>query len=309
VSAPPSGTAERRRGLGILAVGTTTLIWGIVPAFVKSTDTPPLTFAMWRLWAGAVVYQAILLAMRRRLPWATVRACALGGVLFACDLALGFTAWKHTGIANVAIISSLSPLLISFAAARWFGERFQRRNLTAAVVALGGVALVAVGSAGSPAWGALGDLLAAAGVLSWSSYWLFSKRARATVGPVEYMASVMLVAAATMTPLALLSGQAPAPPTGRNLAVMLFVVFLPGATGHTLIAWAHRHVEAWLAGLILQCQPVLAAVTAWWLLDESLGPVAILGGAVVLAATGSVVLREARAARAERVPEAAFPEG
>jgi drug/metabolite transporter (DMT)-like permease len=86
-------------------------------------------------------------------------------------------------------------------------------------------------------------------------------------------------------------------------------VFLPGATGHTLIAWAHRHVEAWLAGLILQCQPVLAAVTAWWLLDESLGPVAILGGGVVLAATGSVVLREARAARAERVPEAAFPEG
>lgn len=300
---------EQRRRLGILAVSTTTLIWGFVPAVVKSTDIPPLTFAMWRLWAGAAVYQVILLILRRRLAWSTIKACAFGGVFFACDLGIGFTAWKLTGISNVAIISALSPIVIAFGAARWFGEPFERRNLTAAMVALAGVAIVVVGSAGRPEFGPAGDLLAAVGVLTWSAYWLFSKRARAGVGAVEYMASVMLVAAVVITPAALLSGRSVAPPAGRDLLVMWFVVFLPGATGHTLIAWAHRHVEAWLAGLILLMQPVLATVFAWLLLDESLGPPAVVGIVVVMAATGTVVLREARAARSDRVPEAAFPDG
>ena len=43
-------------------------------------------------------------------------------------------------------------------------------------------------------------------VLSWTAYWLFSKRARVSVGALEYMASVMTVAAILMTALALVSG-------------------------------------------------------------------------------------------------------
>jgi drug/metabolite transporter (DMT)-like permease len=65
---------------------------------------------------------------------------------------------------------------------------------------------------------------------------------------------------------------------------------LPGALGHSLVAWSHRHVHAWLGSLITQCQPVVATVAAWILLGEPITVAAVVGGAVVLASTAAVLL-------------------
>jgi len=70
-----------------------------------------------------------------------------------------------------------------------------------------------------------------------------------------------------------------------------------GAIGHVLLAWSHRHVEAWLGSLITQCMPVVSSIAAWVLLDESLTPLTVLGGLIVLAAT-AVILVRSRARRA-----------
>ena len=49
---------------------------------------------------------------RRRLSWSAFRACALGGVLFAADIGLGFTAVRATTVADVALIGALAPVVI-----------------------------------------------------------------------------------------------------------------------------------------------------------------------------------------------------
>jgi drug/metabolite transporter (DMT)-like permease len=108
------------------------------------------------------------------------------------------------------------------------------------------------------------------------------------------MASVMLVAAVLMTVMALVSGQGLSPPRGADWGWIWLVTLLPGATGHVLLAWSHRHVEAWLGSLITQCQPVVGSIAAWALLGESLTLVTIVGGLVVLAATAAIVLRSRR---------------
>jgi drug/metabolite transporter (DMT)-like permease len=74
----------------------------------------------------------------------------------------------------------------------------------------------------------------------------------------------------------------------------VLVVLLPGATGHWLVAWSHRHVEAWLASLITQCMPVVGSIAAWVLIGEALPPLVIAGGLIVLAATAAIVVKEAR---------------
>jgi drug/metabolite transporter (DMT)-like permease len=58
-----------------------------------------------------------------------------------------------------------------------------------------------------------------------------------------------------------------------------------------LLAWSHRHVEAWLGSLITQCMPIVSSVAAWVLLDETLTPLTIAGGLIVLAATAAVLMR------------------
>lgn len=289
--------AERlqdRRTVGMFAISITTVVWGLAGVFVKSTSQAPLSFAAYRLWAGVAIYAVVLIATRRRLTLATLRVCAVGGLLFGADLAFTFSAFKLTTLANANIIGGLSPIFIAFAASRLFGERFGRREAALAGVSFCGVALVAIGASGTPAWSPAGDLFALCSVASWTAYWLFSKRARQQVPAIEYMTCVMLVAALVMTPAALLAGQSLALPGAQDWLLIWVVALVPGAMGHTMIAWAHGHVEAWLGSLITLCVPVVAAVAAWVALGEPLTPLVVLGGLIVLGTTASLAARATR---------------
>jgi len=299
---------SRHRTAAIVAVSVTTVLWGSVGVFVKTTSISGLTFAMYRLWMGVAVHLFALAVLRRRLSWTTFKACAPGGALFAMDISLGFTAVKLTTVANAAIIGALSPILILLAAGRMFGERVGPRERALVALSFVGVAIVALGASGSPAWSPIGDMLALFGTLSWTAYWLFSKRARANASALEYMTSVMLAGAVTVTPVALLvGGFPPVGPEARDWVVLAVVTLVPGATGHLLVAWSHRHVEAWLGALITQCAPVISAAIAWPLLDEPLTPLVVLGGFVVVAATGLVIVTTARRGRAAGLPAEVEP--
>ena len=101
------------------------------------------------------------------------------------DISLGFTAVKLTTVANAAIIGALSPILILLVAGRMFGERAGARERALVALSFLGVGIVALGASGSSAWSPIGDLLALLGTLSWTAYWLFSKRARASASAPE----------------------------------------------------------------------------------------------------------------------------
>lgn len=275
-----------------MALSCTTVAWGLVPLVLKQTDMPALSFAAYRLWMGVLVYVAVFAATGRRLRWTTLRACAPGGVLFAVDVACSFLAFQLTSVANATIIGALAPVCIAIGAARWFGERVGRRDIPFIAVSFAGVAIVAIGSAGAPTSGAWGDVFAGISVVSWTAYWLFSKRMRSGVGAIEYMASVMLVSATLMTVFAVVSGQGLTPPQPVDWAWIWLVTLVPGMLGHLMVAWSHRHVEAWLGSLITQCQPIVGSLAAWWILDERLTTAVIVGGAMVLASTAVVLVRQ-----------------
>jgi drug/metabolite transporter (DMT)-like permease len=73
-------------------------------------------------------------------------------------------------------------------------------------------------------------------------------------------------------------------------------VLLPGVvfTGFATLAYAEllRHATAQAAGILTFLEPVSAVFLAWALLDESLSPQALLGGALVLLAGIAVVVLE-----------------
>jgi drug/metabolite transporter (DMT)-like permease len=293
------GGEGQRRNAGVAALVLTTAIWSAPPLILKQTALQPLDFAAYRLWAGVAIYAVIFAFTGRRLRWATLKACAPGGVLFAADVALSFTAFRLTSVVDSTIIGSLATVVIIIGAARWFGEHMERSDGWFVAAALVGVAAVAIGSSGESSFSLAGDLFAVVGIFSWTGYWLFSKKARANATAFEYMATVMLVAAIVMTALVPLTGHALTPPHGSDWLRVWGVALFAGAVGHSLLAWSHQHVPAWMGALILECQPAVSTVLAWIVLHESVGPVTAAGGALVVGDTATLVIRAGRRDPAE----------
>ena len=61
------------------------------------------------------------------------------------------------------------------------------------------------------------------------------------------------------------------------------LALIPHIAGQSLIAYGFAHLPAAFSSVSLLLQPVLAAIYAWALLGETVGPAQMLGGLVVLA--------------------------
>jgi drug/metabolite transporter (DMT)-like permease len=297
---------SRPSRLGASAVLSAVVIWGFTNTIIKLSPLGPLTFAVHRLWLGSLFLLAALYATGRRLSWKTIRSSAPGGALLGIEIAFFFSAIKHTSIADVAVISALQPALVLLVAGRLFGEVVGRREMLWTAISLVGVVLVTLGSAGTPAWSMRGDLLAAASLLAWTSYFLVSKRARASVPALDYMAVVFVAATVVVAPLALATGQ----PLGgvRASDLVMLLVFVAGASiGHLLLAWAHPSVDVSVSSLIMLAQPVVSSVAAWLILDEPITALTAAGGVVVLASLAAIVGRASSVGHRQDV-EAELPQ-
>lgn len=285
---------------GVAAASVAMFSWGFGPVIVKLTTLDGLTISFWRLWMGLAAMALAVGLARRRPDRKALRHSLAGGVLFAVQMVLFFSAVQLTSVADVMLISALQPVLVLFVASR-FGETVDARTVGWTALSLVGVAVVIVGSAGSPVWSLKGDLLAFASLSVWTGYWLASKRARtAGVGAVEYMTVVTAVSALLVTPVALLGGPDVTAVRPQDWGWVALLAMVPGTGGHLLMAWAHRYVKVTASSLLIVGSPVVSVVAAWAVLGEPLGPVQAVGALVCLAAITAVV-RGQRAAATEPV--------
>jgi len=284
--------ASRSGVLGPAAVLTAVAGWSVTNTLVKVSDLPALTFAFWRLWIGAVVLVGATAVARRRVSWDIVRASAPGGVLLGLEIAMFFSAIKRTSIVDVTMIAALQPALVLLVAGRIFNERVTGREVGLTIVSVAGVAIVALGSAGTPAWSLVGDLFAVGALVAWTGYFLVSKHVRMEVNTLEYFTVVTVVAAVVVTPITLASGVRIA--VGQPDQWFWLGLFVAGATtGHLLVAWAQPYVDVSVSSQLMLAQPVFSAVAALVILDQPLTLLAIVGGALVLGSL-SVILRGKR---------------
>ena len=289
------------RAEGVAGVVAAVLLWGIGPILIKSIELPGLTMALYRVWLGFAVFLVVALFGGRRLTRDELRTAFGAGLIFGVNVAFFFTALKHTSVADASLITALTPVLILVVAGPLFGERVTARDVGLTAVVLGGVVLVVLGSSGSPEWSLFGDLLAVGALVTWAAYFIASKRARRRLGALEFQVGAMLGAGVIMTPLVLLSGSDLALPQGDDWVWLALFVLVPGAMGHLVMSWAHRFVDVSVSSLIVVAQPVVTTLAAAFLLDESLGALQLLGGAIVLGSVAMVV-RTHRSAETEMLP-------
>jgi drug/metabolite transporter (DMT)-like permease len=293
----------KRPVAGALAVLFAVSVWGGATVIIRFVDhVDGLVLGFHRLWVGAVATVAIFYATGRRLSWRTVRMAIPGGLAFAGDLILYFSAVKRTTIADATVVGALQPVLVMLVAGPLFGEAVTGGLVLWSVVAMGGVAIAMYGSSGAPVWSMSGDLMAVGALFAWTGYFIFSKRVRQQVAPFEYLAAMMLVAVVVVAPVALLSGQRLDPGGADAWAWIVLLAIGSGGVGHLLVNWAHEHVDLTVMSLLTLAIPVFASASAVLFLDESMDVVQVVGMAVVIAALAVVVTMTSRDAGSAVAP-------
>ena len=271
--------------------------WGSSAVLGKGLELDPLAIVFWRLWLAALWMLGVMWLRGRRLTWAVLRLCIWGGIAFAADLMLFFTAVKATTVANATVISSMQPVVMLFVAPRVFGERIHGRDIGWASVAIVGMVVVVFGATGLPAWSPRGDLLAVAVLVAWTGYSIASKKAQRFIGATEYTTGSALVAAITVTPFVLLSGQDLSLPSGRQWIGLVVLALVVGWAGHQLWNVSLARIPIWLASSLGLGIPVASTAMAAIFLDEQTTVLQLAGMAVVI---GSLVIMTIQGSGTER---------
>jgi drug/metabolite transporter (DMT)-like permease len=97
------------------------------------------------------------------------------------------------------------------------------------------------------------------------------------------MAWSTTITAVTLFPLALLSPEPLFPQTAAGWLPLLGLALLAQIGGQTVIAFASAHLPASLSSVSLLVQPLTATIAAWFIFSEFIGPLQMVGGALLIA--------------------------
>jgi len=266
---------------GISSITGAVILMGLGSVLAKAAEIEGPVLAFHRSWGAAVLYLGLAVLFKGRLNRDTLLASMPGGIVFGVQLALFFSSISLTTVANTTVIIALQPVVVLLFVSRRFGEDVTRSDLVFSLLAILGVAIVVFGSSASPSWSPLGDLLAVAALMTWTAYFVLSKRARETVGVVEYQGLSLIFASLAILPIAVLFSRTIDPGAGKWWWVLAMIA-TPG-TGHLLMNWAHPRVPIGLVSQMTLLSPVVAvAVAAFVVEGEAVNALQIIGMIVVL---------------------------
>jgi drug/metabolite transporter (DMT)-like permease len=286
-----------RGGIGVGAVLLATVCWATAGVIAVKADTRGLPLTFWRVLMVAALFGVPMAIARRRLTWRVLKQAAPAGAVFGVTAAMFFESLHYTSVGIATIVAALTPVIAMPVAMRFLGERPTWLGVGCAVGAIGGVALFVAPGYRDASTSPRGLLLATGSMLAWVVYLFITKRARSGIGTLEYMTAMNLTAAAMLLPLLLLFDRDSLVPPREGWPWILLLALLPGFLGHGLLTWAQPLVDLSVSSVLLQGEPVGAALAGAIFLDEVIEPIQAAG--MVLAVGALAVLARSSIKRVE----------
>lgn len=291
----------RRAGLyaGWMHHGKTARLQLIAAAVLFSTGGAAIKATALNNWqiacfrSGVAVLALLLLvpAARRNWSWRSL----LVGVAYAATMVLYVSANKLTTAANTIFLQATAPLYLLLLGPWLLKERVRASDLALMAVLAAGMSLFFVGEQRPLATASdpfLGNVLAAVSGFTWALVlagmrWLERTEHGLRAG-LSATVSGNAIAALACFPLAL-------PVTGAAATDWLIVSYLGVfqiGLAYVVLTRGMRRVPALEASLVLLAEPALNPLWAWLALAERPSKLALLGGALILAAAAAAVRRK-----------------
>ena len=279
---------------GVLITALGVLIVTPDSLFVRLIDSDPLATGFWRaLIAGLVVMVVILLFQGPRAFSVVVRSGRPGliyMILIGSTAPAFALAVTHTSVANVVFILAATPIFAAIYSRIFLSEPIERRMVLTLIAVVIGLGVITYGSNESEIASWRGDL--------WALY--IAAAFAAALTAVRKVRDVSMVPA---VPFAYIGAAAvlaffisPFEAFDEKWPLYLAHGALIGAAS-CLLTLGPRYISSAEVSLLVLLESVLAPILVWWLLGEDPGSLAIIGGAMVIAAlliSNYVALRQAK---------------
>lgn len=263
---------------------------------VRFASAPAIVVSAWRL-VFSVAFIACVLAVRM-MAWRgkdvavslpsrrDLGLMAVAGVLLAAHFWSWIASIGLTTVSSSVVLVSTQPVFVAFISMLFLRERPNRREWAGIALGVAGAAVIGWGDFGRGRDAFLGDLLAIAGAVFVSGYYVIGRGVRRRLDLWLYIfvvygvAAAVLLFVAAILPDVRLTGY----PRGDWL-VFLALAAGPMMVGHTGVNYALRYVPAYIANLAILGEPVGATILAWLLpaIAEVPGPQTLAGAVLVLA--------------------------
>lgn len=274
----------RPAALPLIVLLLSACVLGLAPILVRLTETGPAAAGFWR-FAFAL---PLLLALTARPGGGGVglpsKWMLVAGLFFVLDLSVWHYSIVMTSVANATVLCNLTPVVVTLFGWIFFRETPKRLFLLALGLALSGAWAMAVGADGGQGTNPLlGDLFALSVSLWYGGYFLAVKAARIRAGAMRIMLWSTAVGCPLLLGVSVVLGEVliPAGAAGWAACAGLGLMHVTGQGG---VAWALGRLPAAVTAVVVLIQPVVAAGLGWLLFAETMTPLQMLGGAVVLLA-------------------------
>lgn len=274
---------RERDDIHVLAALTAVLFWGVGPILNKTVTVGTPSIVFYRTLIGVPLMTIAAYRTGGRITRVLLRDTMVPGFLFALSFMTGFASIKMTSVANATLVSTLQPVLVLVAARRMFGERLRIAQIGWSALSMAGVLVVVLAAASTSGAHVSGDLMAVANICIWSTYFVLAKKRRlAGVHAGSFLAAAFIWAAVIIVPFGLIVSNDLGAVTGPDWLRLVGMAAGPGLVGHSLMTWSQSHLDVTIASVIGLLSPVVSTTLAWVILDESLTPFQMVGGAVVV---------------------------
>ncbi len=223
---------------------------------------------------------------QRQKKWFWIR-----GFTHSLAIILWFFAMTRITIAEVTAMNYMTPIYITLGAALFLGERLASRRILAIVAGFVGALIIL-----RPGFRELSDghfaMIGAA--MFFSVSYLTAKRMADEVSATVVVAMLSITVTVCLFPFAFAVWQ---PPTIEQLFLM-FVVAILATAGHYTMTFAFAAAPVSVTQPVVFLQLVWSVLTGAIFFAEPADGWVILGGAVIVAATTFIAIREAMLRRA-----------
>ncbi|CAM4162040.1 DMT family transporter [Lacicoccus alkaliphilus] len=269
--------------LVLLAISVICIAFAAI--FVKLSGAPASIISMYRMFFASLLLAPVVYKYRRELLKLTARewgALIIAGLFLAMHFGFWFESLHLTSVASSTVILALQPIIAMVGAYLVYREKVSARVAVSVFVSFLGVVLISWGDFSLTDLSAItGNFLSFLGAVAVVCYFMIGQNAVRSLKHWVYSFLVFSIAGVFLLTYNIITNtELFEYPPGEWLLFVLLAIF--PTIAHVIFNYLLYEVSPTTVSMAMLLEPVGASILAFFILSETLGPLQLVGGVIVL---------------------------